>query len=192
MASEEFEKRILIPSSDIQDRVGQLAQAVVQDFQTSENLILIPVLEGGARFGADMSQALFALGFDLQQTSIKISSYGEKQVSSHDPKVQTLYKPRQFEGKHGLLVEDILDTGYTLQKVLQVLTSEAGFASLTVMCLLAKKGVQKVEVPVKYVGFHIENVWVEGYGIDTAEKGRGNPNIMVVETKKAKKKAQAK
>lgn len=173
-------KEILIPAEKIQQRIQELAQQIAKDYAPADDLVLILVMEGAARFGVDLAQALFALGLDLPQTSIKISSYGQNQASSRDPEIKTLVKPREFEGRRGLLVEDILDTGYTIQKAREVLRDEAGFVSIAVICLLAKNGVQEVDVPVEYIGFQIDNLWVDGYGIDTAQKGRGNPNIMVV------------
>ncbi len=175
-----MKKEILFSAEQIKKRVQELAKQIVTDYGSAENLVLVLVMEGAARFGVDLAQALFALDFDLPQTSIKISTYGDKTSSSREPKIMTLIKPGQFTDKKALLVEDILDKGHTIKKAREVLQSESGFAEVAVICLLAKNGAQEVEATVDYVGFWIDDLWVDGYGIDTAQKGRGNPNIMVV------------
>jgi len=166
---------ILISKADIQARVAELAQQVHQDFQEDiviKKLVIVPVLEGAATFADDLLSELEVLGSDVRRKSIQVGSYGNERESSRQPKVLTQFNQAEFKGAHALVVEDILETGHTLTEIIRVLTEVAGFTAITIMVLLAKEGMQEVDVPVEYVGFRIGQEWVWGYGIDDQHYGR--------------------
>jgi hypoxanthine phosphoribosyltransferase len=174
-------REILIPALKIRQKVEELAKKIAKDYGKADDVILVIILEGASRFGTDIVSELFKLGIDFPQVSIKISSYGQNQESSRQPVVKTTLGAQEYQGKRAILIEDILETGHTLQTAIHVLKEQVGFSSVDVLCLLAKKDAQEVQVPIKYLGFWIgQKDWVDGYGIDTKEAGRGNSNIMVV------------
>jgi hypoxanthine phosphoribosyltransferase len=129
---------------------------------------------------ADLLRSLWELDFeDVLFDTIKVSSYGPRTTTSGDPQLAKDIR-LELKGRHVVIVEDIIDTGLTLQKMVEYLREKEA-ASVEIFALLAKPAaVRKVPLQPKYIGFEIENVWVEGYGIDSAERGRGNPNIMKV------------
>lgn len=177
-------KDILYTRYEIEDRIRELAKEIAHAYKGQE-LQLIAVVNGGVMVCADLLRELWALGFErVRFDTVKVSSYGHKTETSGKPQ---LIKDIRLDiaDKPVLIVEDIVDTGLTLSSMREYLL-EKGPASLEIMALLSKPdSVRLAEVDVKYVGFHIENVWVEGYGIDSREYGRGNPNIMQVVTEGA-------
>lgn len=170
-------KEVLFSASEIAARVEGLADSIAADY-AGRPLVLVAILNGGVVLAADILRSLWARQFtQVEFDTLKISSYGQQFSSSGTPQVD---RDIQLDicGKHVLVIEDLIDTGLTLQKTLDHLQAK-GPASLEILALLAKPPqVQQVQVPIRYLGFSIENVWVEGYGIDSAERGRGNPNIM--------------
>lgn len=143
-------------------------------------MVLIAVLNGALVVAADLLRCLWEAGLqDVQLETMKASSYGLATETSGQP---LLLKDAQMDlaGRHVLIVEDILDTGLTMDLILQRLWAQNP-ASLETFALLVKsEEVRRVQVPIKYMGFEIQNEWVEGYGIDTSEMGRGNPNVLRV------------
>ena len=172
-------KEILLEKDLIQDRLHELAGEVARDY-AGESLVLVAVLSGGMVIAADFLRHLWEQGFEnVQLDTVKISSYGQETTSSGEP---VLVKDLQLDiaGKHLLIVEDVIDTGLTIHMLKAHLHSKHP-ASVETLSLLSKpKHIRKAEVSARYVGFHIDDVWIEGYGIDTAENGRGNPNIVQV------------
>jgi len=172
-------KDVLFTRYEIEKRVHELAKEIAVDYR-GKDLVLLAVLNGGVMLAADVLRSLWDIGFTyVQFDSLKVSSYGHKFESSGQPQILKDIR-LDITGKDLLIVEDIIDTGLTVQAMLDFMRGR-GPASCEVMALLSKpEDVRRVPVDVKYVGFHIENVWVEGYGIDSAEEGRNNPNIMQV------------
>ncbi len=167
-------ERVLIDQATIQQRVNELAAQVAQDYAGVERLLLIGVLKGAFIFLADLARALtlpHAVDF------MAVSSYGMAAVSGAVRIVLDLREP--IEGKHVLLVEDIVDSGKTIQYLQQVLASR-GPASLRTCALLRKQRPDALAVPVDYLGFTIPDVWVVGYGLDYADKHRTLPYIGVL------------
>ena len=110
---------------------------------------------------------------------IAISSYGDRE-STESGAVRLLMDVRHdITGKHVLVVEDIIDTGHTLAYLLRLLGAR-GPASLKACTLLRKPDRMQVEVPIAYLGFDIDDVWVVGYGLDFAERYRTLPDICAV------------
>lgn len=172
-------KDILFTRYEIENRVHALAKDLAVDYR-GKTLTLIAVLNGGVMIAADLLRSLWDIGFDdVLFDSIKVSSYGQAFESSGEPVILKDIR-LDITGQHVVIVEDIVDTGLTLQAMRQYMLAKNP-ASFEILSLLAKpESIRRVPVVVKYLGFEIDNVWVEGYGIDSAEKGRGNPNIMQV------------
>lgn len=180
-------KVVLLSHDQILEKVKQIAQNQAQRHlqqHPAEPLMMISILEGAKVFAQDLRDCLCNHGLaDIQLEGVSISSYGEGLSSTRQPviKEDLVVLENKVAGKHLLIVEDIIETGYTLKFFLDVLAKMKP-ASVTIAVLIAKKGVQEVVVNVDEIGFEIENDWIDGYGIDTAGEGRDNPHIMKVIT----------
>lgn len=164
-------ERVLIDADSIQLRVRELAAQIDQDYADKPRLLLVGVLKGAFIFLSDLCRALtvpHAVDF------MAVSSYGMSATSGAVRIVLDLREP--IEGKHVLLVEDIVDSGQTLHYLQQVLASRNP-ASLRTCALSRKARPQAMSVPVDYLGFTIPDVWVVGYGLDYADTHRTLPYI---------------
>lgn len=167
---------VLIPEAEIQRRVGELAARISRDYADAgaEELLLVGVLRGAFIFLADLSRRLevpCAVDF------ISVSSYtGAEQTGD----VRLILDVRSsLKGRHVLLVEDIVDSGHTLDYLLRTFGAREP-ASLKTCVLTRKPGNLEVEVPLDYLGFDIPDAWVVGYGLDLADRHRTLPYIGVV------------
>lgn len=167
--------KVLIPEVKLQNRIQELAQEISLDYGDKE-IVAICVLKGSFIFFSDLIRHIDA---PLTCEFLGVSSYGNKMVSSGEVKV-TLDINEPLEGKHVLVVEDIVDTGLTLNYILNSLRARRP-ASLKSVALLMKPECVKVDVPVDYVGFKIGKEFVVGYGVDLAGRFRGLPYIGYVE-----------
>lgn len=167
--------RILISADDLQTRVTELAQQINRDYADCESLSCIGVLKGSVFFMTDLlKQIEVPLTVDFFQTS----SYGSRKTPGEVRIVKDI--DQSVKGKDVLLIEDIVDTGHTLQTVLALLDFR-GAASVKLCALLDKKAKREVEVPVHYSGFDVDPVFVVGYGLDHAQKYRNLPYIGVID-----------
>jgi hypoxanthine phosphoribosyltransferase len=157
---------VLISEQEIQDKVAELAKAIDEDYRGKE-LLLVGVLKGAVMIMADLARALET---PVSMEFMAVSSYGSSTSSSG---VVRILKDldREIADKHVLVVEDVIDSGLTLNWLLRNMRSR-GPASVEVCALLRKPEAAKVDVPVKYVGFDIANDFVVGYGLDYAERYR--------------------
>jgi len=114
---------------------------------------------------------------ELEIDYISVSSYGSGTQSSREP-IINLDLRTSIRDRNVILIEDIVDTGYSLNTLLGMLRAR-GPKSLKTCALLSKKDAREVEVKVDYLGFEIPNLWVEGYGLDTDQKGRARNKIVV-------------
>ncbi len=167
--------RVLISEEAIQHRVRELAAEISGDY-TGKEVTLLGVLKGAFIFLADLSRHL-AVPRDIE--FMALSSYGKETVSSGAVRV-IMDLRESIEGKHVLIVEDIVDTGRTLHYLLELLATREP-ASLRTCALVRKKDRHEVDVRIDYLGFDIPNVWVVGYGLDFAEHYRSLPYIGVVD-----------
>ncbi len=180
-------KVVLLSHDQILKKVAEIARHQAERHllkHPTEPLMMISILEGAKVFAQDLRTHLLNHGLaNIQHEGISISSYGDGLSSTRQPVIKTDLEElrNKVAGKHLLIVEDIIETGYTLKFFLDTLAKMQP-ASVTVAVLIAKKGVQEVVVSVDEVGFEIENDWIDGYGIDTAGEGRDNPHIMKVVT----------
>lgn len=164
-------EEVLISADRIQDRLHQIADAINRDYADLD-VLLIGVLKGAFILMADFARYLsIPVEFDF----MAISSYGSSTQTSG---VVRILKDldRDIIGRHVLVIEDIVDSGLTLSYLLRNLSAR-GPASLEVMALLSKPDQIRVEVPLRYVGFEVPNVFVVGYGLDYAEKYRNLPYV---------------
>jgi len=166
--------QVLITEEQLRQRVAELGAAISQDYRGKE-LLLIAVLKGSVVFLADlMRQISIPHAIDFMATS----SYGAGTESSGVVRIlKDLDRP--IEGRHVLIVEDIIDTGHTLKYLLKILKARRP-ASLRICALLDKKERREVEIPVDYVGFEIPNKFVVGYGLDFNEVYRNLPFVGIL------------
>lgn len=163
--------RTLISEKRIQKRIKQLAARISRDYK-GKRLVLIGVLKGSFIFFADLIRQL---KLDPQVDFIQVSSYGASKKSSGVIKIKKdIDLP--LVGKHVLIIEDIIDYGYTLKYLLKFLSHKKP-RSVKVCVLLDKPSRRKVKVPIAYKGFEVPDRFMIGYGLDLAEKHRGLPEI---------------
>lgn len=164
-------QRILISEADVQARVQQLAGQISQDYKhMNGNLYLVGVLKGAFIFLADLARHI---ELDNRVDFMAVSSYGMTAQSGEVRVIMDLREP--IEGKHVILVEDIVDTGKTLNYLYKTLLGRRPASLRT--CTFVRKVRAGVNVPVDYLGFEIPDVWVVGYGLDFADKHRTLPYI---------------
>lgn len=166
--------RVLISQEDLERRVAELAAEVDRDYADSDRLIAVGVLKGSVFFMVDLLKRLtIPLAIDFFQTQ----SYG----SNTSPGEVRIRKDIDLpiRGKDVLLIEDIVDTGYTLRTILDLLRFR-GARSVKLCALLDKAAAREVEVKIDYKGFEIEPLFVVGYGLDFDERYRNLPYIAVL------------
>lgn len=171
---EESIARVLIPQEAIQARVKALGERITHDYQGSD-LVLVCVLKGGIVFLADLVRHI---DLPLEVEFMAISSYGASTVSSGIVRI-LMDLETNIEGRDVLIVEDIIDSGRTLQYISQNLITRRP-SSLRICTLLDKVPAREIEIPLHYVGFQIPEVFVVGYGLDYAEGYRNLPYIAVL------------
>jgi hypoxanthine phosphoribosyltransferase len=166
----------LITSDRIQARVRELAAEIERDYPPEDEIHLVGVLKGGFVFMADLIRAMSAR---VTLDFIAVSSYAQSRTSSGEVRLLKDLDSR-LEGRHVIIVEDIVDTGLTLTYLQDILRARAP-RTLRTACLLSKPSRRMVDVSVDYVGFTIEDRFVVGYGLDFAEKYRNLDYIAVVD-----------
>jgi hypoxanthine phosphoribosyltransferase len=163
--------RILISASSIQTRVQEIAQQLSGDYADVTNLYMVGILKGAFIFLADLARQL---SIPHTVDFISVSSYGKSGAVSGEVRlVMDLREP--ITGKDVLIVEDIVDSGRTLNYLLGNLRGRRPASLRT--CALVKKEREGLAAPVDYLGFVIPDVWVVGYGLDYAESYRTLPYI---------------
>ena len=168
--------RTLISEQDIHARIRSLAAEIERGYPDGEGIHLVAILKGGFMFMADLVRAMSER---VTMDFMAVSSYGKSTTSSGQVRVLKDLDSN-VEGRHIILVEDIVDTGLTLHYLQELLRARAP-KSLRTACLLSKPSRRKVEVKIDYIGFTIDDHFVVGYGLDYAEKYRNLPHIAVLE-----------
>ncbi len=170
---EDIEK-ILISEEELAKKVGELAEKISEDYKGCEVLV-VTLLKGGVMFSVDLMRKL---SIPVEIDFMSVSSYGSSSKTSGVVKIdKDLDKP--IAGKHVLLVEDIIDSGLTLNYVKDILLSREP-ASLKICTILDKPSRRKTEVDVDYTGFEIPDEFVVGYGLDYAQKHRNLPYVGIL------------
>jgi hypoxanthine phosphoribosyltransferase len=162
---------VLYTEEQIQNRLAELASAIETDYEGKE-ILLVGVLKGAVMVMADLARHF---GRHVEMDWMAISSYGSGTKSSG---VVRILKDldTDINGRHVLVVEDIIDTGLTLSWLVSNLASR-GPASVEICTLLRKPEAQRMSVDVRYVGYDIPNEFVVGYGLDFDEKYRNLRSI---------------
>ncbi|MGH2536238.1 MAG: hypoxanthine phosphoribosyltransferase [Candidatus Promineifilaceae bacterium] len=166
---------ILIDEERLQARISELAAEIEADYRDVDDLLLICVLKGAFVFLADLSRQISR---PHQLDFMGISSYGSGVESSGAVRI-VLDLKQDIAGRHVLIVEDIIDSGRTLDYMRRTLMARSP-ASLRIVTLLDKPTRRAVEVPVEYTGFTIPDEFVVGYGLDFSEIYRNFPFIAVL------------
>ena len=172
---EPFLERIMISEDALQHRIAELAAQISHDY-AGESLILICILRGGVVFLTDLMRKL-TIPHQIDFMSVSSYAVGAR-TTSGSPRIM-LDLNTDIRGRHVLLVEDIVDSGITLDHVLRLLQTREP-ASLDVCVLLNKEDRRVVPIPTRYVGFSIPNEYVFGYGLDLDEVFRNLPFVGVL------------
>ena len=162
---------VQISQAEIAERIGELGKKIAEDYR-GKPLHLICVLNGAFIFMADLVRAIDA---PLTMDFLSVSSYGSRTETSGEVRLIKDLE-QSLKNKHVLLVEDIVDTGLTMQYLLNYLTGR-GPLSVRVATLLSKPSRRLVEVPVDYLGFEIDDAFVYGYGLDISHVYRNLPFV---------------
>ena len=173
-----MEKKIkeLLTAEKIAARIAELGAEITRDYEGRE-LVLVGVLKGSFLFMADLARAISST--EVRIDFLGLASYGDETTSSGVVQITAdLSKP--VEGKHVLVVEDIVDTGLTMDYLMDNLRTRHP-ASVKLCSLLHKPSRQKKTVPIDYLGFTIPDLFVVGYGLDYAQRYRNLPYIGVLE-----------
>ena len=165
----------LIAEAEIARRVDELAAEINAFFEGTEKLVVVGLLRGSFIFIADLARHL---SVPVEIDFIEASSYGNATISSREVRILKDLRG-EIEGRDVLVVEDIVDTGHTLARVLAILATRKP-RRLEVCALLSKPSRREVDVPARWIGFEIPDAFVVGYGIDYAQRNRNLPHIGTV------------
>ncbi|MGY5217824.1 hypoxanthine phosphoribosyltransferase [Clostridium butyricum] len=167
-------KEVLFSEEVLSEKVRELAVQISKDYKGKE-LVVVGILKGSVVFTAELIKNI---DIYCELDFMAVSSYGN---STETTGVVRILKDldNSIEGKHILIVEDIVDTGTTLSYLLKYLKARKA-ASIEIVALLNKPVRRKVELPVKYIGFEVPDAFIVGYGIDYAEKYRNLPCIGIL------------
>ncbi len=163
-------ERVLVSEEQIQLRVKELADQISRDFKATDRLYIVGILKGAFIFMADLTRKL---SVPHVVDFMALSSYGKTTESGAVRILMDLREP--IEGQHVLIVEDIVDTGHTLQYLNRILMGRNPASLHT--CALVRKVRDSVDINVDYLGFDIPDVWVVGYGLDYADRFRTLPYV---------------
>ena len=170
-------KKQLITKEEIAKKVKELGESITEDFKNeNESLIVVGLLKGSVIFLSDLVKEL---NIPVIIDFMSVSSYGSETVSSGDVKILK-DTDLDLRGKHVLIVEDIIDTGLTLEHVIRYFKESKGVKTLKTCTLLSKPERRKVNIDIDYVGFDVPDKFVIGYGLDYDQKYRNLPYIAVV------------
>ena len=164
---------ILLSEAQIQKRVAELASEIRRDFP--DGLHLVAVLKGAFVFLSDLVRHMSG---EVSLDFMAVSSYAKGTTSSGEVRLQKDLDTT-LDGKHVIIVEDIVDTGLTLTYLQDILRARNP-KTLRTACLLSKPSRRQVDVKVEYIGFTIEDRFVVGYGLDFAEQYRNLGHIAVL------------
>jgi hypoxanthine phosphoribosyltransferase len=186
--------KILIPEKYIEGRVKALAREIFKDYKKAKEIYLVTILKGAFMFASDLGRAIFNVsslqGPEIKFDFIKAVTYGEKIKQTHESqrKVRIEHKPLDLEGKDVLLIEDVVDQGFTLWEIKKNLLEKEKTNSLRI-CALFNKVLKnpseevreiKKKLHIDYLGFELPDRWIAGYGIDAGGDFRHLPFIVAV------------
>ena len=169
---------ILIDEATLQARIAELGAEINRDYADCDDLLLLCILKGGVMFLTDLSRHIVV---PHMIDFMAASSYGVGARKTSGSVRIDMDLRMNIQGKHVLVVEDIIDSGITLSFVLKTLQNREP-ASLKLCALLNKQSRREVDIEVDYIGFDIENRYVFGYGLDLDERFRNLPFVGVART----------
>jgi hypoxanthine phosphoribosyltransferase len=172
---------VLITAEQIEKRVSEIGEQITSDYQDSEKLLILGLLRGSVMFITDLMRKIHR---PMTMDFMSVSSYSGSETSGW-VRIDADHKT-SIQGWDVILVDDIVDTGYTIYTVKKLLLDRKP-KSLKVCVLLDKKPRHKVHLHIDYLGFEIPDYFVVGYGLDIDEKGRNLPYIASVDLSKYKK-----
>lgn len=167
-------EEILVTAAMIQNRVKELGEQLSEDY-ADKNPILVSILKGGVYFLSDLSRAM---NVPLLIDFLVVNSYGDSQETSGVVRLIKDLK-EDIRHRHVILVEDIIDTGLTIDYLLRNFRMRDP-ASIEVCTLLSKPSRRRVDVPIKYIGFEVPDKFVVGYGLDYKQYYRNLPYVCVL------------
>ena len=170
-----YEIDTLIPQAEITTRIATLADEINAHYADLGKIVVVGLLRGSFIFIADLVRTLTV---PVEIDFIEASSYGNATESSREVRILKDLRG-EIEGRHVLVVEDIVDTGHTLNRVVDILRTRQP-ASLEICALLSKPSRREVIVDARWIGFEIPDEFVVGYGIDYAQRNRNLPYIGAV------------
>lgn len=176
MAYERYLKEILIDEVRLKQRIAELGQEISRDYANSPGLMLICILKGGVMFLTDLMRQIEV---PHEIDFLAVSSYGRGARESTGRVRIDMDLRDEVVGKDLLIVEDIIDSGYTLKFVMDVMNARHP-NSVRLCTLLDKSSRRTIPIPIHYTGFEIEDKFVFGYGLDLDEKFRNLPFVGVV------------
>jgi hypoxanthine phosphoribosyltransferase len=179
-----FIAKVLFTPEEIEQRVNQLGAQITQDYKTSEKLLLLGLLRGSVMFITDLMRKVHN---PMTMDFMSVSSYSGSESTAF-VRIEADHKTN-IAGWDVILVDDIVDTGYTIYTVRKLLLDRKP-KSLRICAMLDKPERHKVDFPIDYLGFSIPDYFVVGYGLDIDEKGRNLPYIAAVDLEKYKKSLQ--
>lgn len=165
----------LIDRKTVENRIKELAKQIEKDYAGKE-VYCVGLLKGSVVFLSDLVKEINS---PVVIDFMSVSSYGSETVSSGDVKILK-DTDLDLRGKHVLIVEDIIDTGLTLEHVIRYFKESKGVKTLKTCTLLSKPERRKVNIDIDYVGFDVPDKFVIGYGLDYDQKYRNLPYIAVV------------
>jgi len=177
----DFIGEILITPEEIETRVSALGEQITNDYRDSEKLLLLGLLRGSVMFITDLMRKIHR---PLTMDFMSVSSYSGSETSGFI-RIDSDHKTN-INGWDVILIDDIIDTGYTINTIRKLLLDRQP-RSLKVCALLDKKPRHRVDIQIDYLGFEIPDYFVVGYGLDIDEKGRNLPYIASVDPARYKK-----
>ncbi|MCI5595175.1 MAG: hypoxanthine phosphoribosyltransferase [Lachnospiraceae bacterium] len=167
---------VLLSEEQVDERIAQLGQEISKDYEGKE-IHLICILKGGVFFACELAKRI---SVPVSLDFMSVSSYGNSKESSGIVKI-VKDLDEGLENKHVLIVEDIIDSGKTLNHLIPMLYARKP-KDIKLCSLLSKPDRREVEVKIDYLGFEIPDAFVVGYGLDYAQKYRNLPYIGVIES----------
>lgn len=165
--------RVMISADEIQAKVKQLGEQINEYYANSnKELVLIGLLRGSVIFMADLCRAIAK---EHELDFMTVSSYGSGTVSTRDVKILKDLDSN-IQGKDVLVIEDIIDSGNTLSKVVDMLQTRAPH-SIELCTLVSKPSRREIDLDIKFLGFEVEDRFIVGYGLDYNQKYRHLPYI---------------
>jgi hypoxanthine phosphoribosyltransferase len=167
--------RPIVTQEEMRARIRELGKQITADY-TGKDLVLVGVLKGAYAFYADLARAI---RIPMRVDFIVVASYGSRAKTSGKVKMVTELT-EDIKGKHVLLVEDIVDSGLTIQYLVKQLSKRKP-QSVKVCTLLNKPERRAIDVPLAYIGFNIPDKYVVGYGLDYQQQYRNLPYLAVLD-----------